>query len=310
MTPTASLHFAAPVADNISPPVKVSEKDVTVIGDDPAIGNTPAPSPQFKISSPGRFIISLSLGVPLARRIEKRYPGVELLDRDYTKDNTLVWSPGSIRSASVPSPLSFEADIAVSPATGIIVTTLAKACQKPVPGGGPLTQLRERISKVSKLYERLIVVVSEGNQNSEFSQKMSVDDARAFADVVAFGTALNGTTRVVYVGGGEDTLANWIVAFVCKHNHETDNTRQVAMLEETTWERFLRLAGMNVYGAQVLIATLKGSGQGLVEFLQMTEEERIQRYGAFFGGRRVLQRVSAVLDQKWGMGLDEMDLEI
>ena len=306
--PKTSSHFVAPTISKTSLPAKVAKDEVIVIDDGHMIGDTPAP--QFQISGPGRFIISLNLGTSLARRIEKHYPGVELLDRDYTKHNTLVWSPGSGRSAAAMSPLSFEADIAVSPATGIIVTTLAKCRQKFLPGNNHQASIREKVARLSTLYERLIVVVSEGNPSGEFSQMMSIDDVRAHADFVGFTATLNASTRVVYVGGGEDTLAKWIVALMCKHNHETTNTRQVAILEETTWEKFLRQAGMNVYAAQVLIAALGGSGQGLVEFLQMTAEERIQRFGALFGGSRILCQVSTVLDQKWGLEFDKAYINV
>jgi hypothetical protein len=300
-SPTFSPHFGEHSAANMSPGAKEMEEQMAVTAEEPTSVRKLAPSPQFKIASPGRFIISLDLGRSLVRRIEAHYPGVELLDRDYKKHDKLLWSPGSVLSRSALSPLSFEADICVSPATGMIVTTLAKCRQKPLPDCS--VSLRERIARVSKLYERLIVVVSEATSTGDFCQKMCVDDTRAYTDFVAFATALEPTIRVVFVGGGLDTLARWLVALMCKHNHETENSRHAIVAEQTNWEKFLRLSGMNICAAQVVMAALNDRG-GLSAFLLLTAEQRMELLEALLRGKGVLQRVGTVLDRKWGTELE------
>jgi hypothetical protein len=38
---------------------------------------------------------------------------------------------------------------------------------------------------------------------------------------------------------------------------------------------------------------------GLPRFLLMEREDRVRQFQAIMGGRRILDRVSAVLDQRW-----------
>ncbi len=89
--------------------------------------------------------------------------------------------------------------------------------------------------------------------------------------------------------------------------------------EETSWEVFLRRAGLNAFAAQEILLALKpptdgdvggnrkmvggdgGDGEfGLVAFVRMGMEERIRRFEHLLGGRRVLGRVSGRLDVVWG----------
>ena len=68
---------------------------------------------------------------------------------------------------------------------------------------------------------------------------------------------------------------------------------------------------MNVFAAQVILGMLKvpddevaiggreGKLYGLPAFLLMSSDERAEKFGDIFGGRRLLDRVSAVLDEPW-----------
>ncbi|KAK8162108.1 hypothetical protein IWX90DRAFT_507227 [Phyllosticta citrichinensis] len=85
--------------------------------------------------------------------------------------------------------------------------------------------------------------------------------------------------------------------------------------DETLWEQVLRRAGMDAFAAQVVLDTLKkkgdegqgedeetsreAGGSGLAAFVRMSHEERVMRFGAVMGGRRVLDCVGQVLDQGW-----------
>lgn len=117
--------------------------------------------------------------------------------------------------------------------------------------------------------------------------------------------------RVVYVGGGTETLAKWVAAVVCDYAAEAEAVRGLVLPVETLWEVFLRRAGMNAFAAQVVLGRLRvpdgvpavGGGDesvfGLPLFVVMGRERRAELFGEVFGGRRVLDRVSEVLDEPW-----------
>jgi hypothetical protein len=113
-----------------------------------------------------------------------------------------------------------------------------------------------------------------------------------------------------FIGGGEEMLAKWVVAFMVRYGSQGDSSVPL-LQDETLWELFLRRAGMNAYAAQAVIAELKaregvdmsgGSEVGLfgvTAFVEMGHEERLARFERILGGRRVLQRVGRVLDTSW-----------
>ena len=82
--------------------------------------------------------------------------------------------------------------------------------------------------------------------------------------------------------------------------------------DETLWEVFLRRAGLNAFAAQAILARLKAPDQnevdtvdaqetnfGLTAFIKMSVEERYTQFETLLGGRRLLRRVSQVLDATW-----------
>lgn len=132
---------------------------------------------------------------------------------------------------------------------------------------------------------------------------------------------------VVYVGGGAETLARWVAALVCdEYNYhmkgEAAGVRDLLLPVETYWEVFLRRAGMNAFAAQVVLGKLKvpdgqvavggarGEVYGLPLFVMMPRERRIVLFEEVLGGRKVLDRVSEVMDEPWGQrAVDEGGLE-
>ncbi|WYZ46139.1 hypothetical protein EsH8_IX_000364 [Colletotrichum jinshuiense] len=266
-----------------------------------------APCPPMEHSNnPPRIFISVTLPRHIISALRAKMPGIDLVDRDFTRYNTWAWSPGSTRRVELQSPLSFEADVTPSPATGIILTTILKVRQKPLPGSKTQTsQLRERVMKVAPLYERLIVLVSEGQPAGEQVGPLSEADAKAYASFVAFACSVCSrcSVRVMYVAGGSQTLADWTCALVSTHAKEaSSDVQQIIMSEETEWEVFLRRAGFNMFAAQVALAVVKGmhpaddEGQTLVRFLGMSPAERAGALQRFLGcGRGLVDRVSACL---------------
>ncbi|KAH7167748.1 hypothetical protein DER46DRAFT_682903 [Fusarium sp. MPI-SDFR-AT-0072] len=108
-----------------------------------------APVPNFDIPQETcRYIVSLDLSRSTLSYLEKVWPQAGLIDRDFSQYNTVAWSPGSAQRREIVSSLAFEADISISPGAGLILTTILKVKQKPLPGSSTLTPFRERVRRL------------------------------------------------------------------------------------------------------------------------------------------------------------------
>jgi hypothetical protein len=110
---------------------------------------------------------------------------------------------------------------------------------------------------------------------------------------------------------------------ICEYYaREAEAVRELLLPVETSWEVFLRRAGMNVFAAQVVLGSLKvpesevaiggegGQVFGLPLFVMMSRGKRIGLFEEVFGGRRVLERVSDVIDEPWAeREVDDVNLE-
>ena len=141
----------------------------------------------------------------LLKRIEKLYLMAEMVYRDYT----LPHSPAK------------EAEMILSPSTGLIFTTLQKIKQRALPGQPDRSRVKECVLDLQSRYERLVVVVSEGlSCEMEALGSSRPDDARdqdALKDLEAFAIQLEGNVVVQYVRGGEKALASSIVVEMAKY---------------------------------------------------------------------------------------------
>ncbi|KAJ4289464.1 hypothetical protein N0V88_006945 [Collariella sp. IMI 366227] len=94
------------------------------------------------------------------------------------------------------SPNLDEADLVVSPATGVLLTTMIKIRQRAIPGqtaGNPQGSggnFRHVLENVAVRHERLVVLVSEGNTHSETASPLSQADAKALAELQGFAAGL------------------------------------------------------------------------------------------------------------------------
>jgi hypothetical protein len=212
--------------------------------------------------------------------------------------------PNSVSRSPITSPLASEADIIVSPLVGIIIATLQKIKQKPLPGQKTKSAIRDRLEKVSARYEKLIVLVTEGRQD-ETTRELDDSDCTAFSEFVGFAQRLETAVNVQFVGGGEAALAKWLVSAITRHKIEEE-----LLTDETHWELFLRRAGLNAFAAQHIISALKAPDNvdlsspgnaalfGLTVFVEMGREQRVARLGPMCGNR-LMARVSAVVDARW-----------
>ncbi|KAI1733612.1 hypothetical protein F4680DRAFT_454769 [Xylaria scruposa] len=258
--------------------------------------------------APTKIIKGLTLSRKLFFGLEELYPEATIIERDFDRWNAVAGD--SVLSSTLASSLAAEADVIVSPTTGIIVTTLLKAIQKPPPGHRGQSPIRERISCVALRYERLIVFVSEASTVDETVRDLTPPEAIAYAEFVGFTIGLDSKVEAFYVGGGEDTLLKWLVSSAIRHAPEATQSQEHLIQDETQWEVFLRRAGFNAYAAQAILGRLKldernANGESecskpsLAAFIMMTDSERLQRFRDLMGGESVLDRVNKTLATKW-----------
>ena len=284
------------------------------------------PSPMLSIpSSPRWFIISASSFLSnrsLCRRVQRLYPAADFIERDFAlhQQHETRQRPQPKANATSMSLVTMvdEADMLLSPSTGLIWTSLQKIKQRSLPGRVNRSAVRERIYRTSTRYERLLVLISQ-NRDTDPSfdsvgtdvQSLDADDSTALAEFTIFCSTVPDEVQTSFVAGGEEDLAKWIVAAMVKYGMNPD--QEIKLLqEETLWEVFLRRVGMNAFAAQAVLSTLKAPDQdevntagmpggdfGLTAFVKMSVEERLVLFETLLGGRRLLERVSSVVDARW-----------
>lgn len=260
----------------------------------------PAPELREDSSVPQQLVLSTAFMANrhMVRQLQVLLPHTELVERD-TSD------------------VLREAELTLSPSTGLMTATLQKLKQRPLPGQGSFVGVRERIAAVALRYEHLVVLVSEGTGAMVGDGAgLKALDQRDCDEVTDLTFALMDTTaEITYIAGGEAELVKWIAAAFRRHSIAGPHSR--LLQEETMWERFLRRAGMNAYAAQVVMAELKipdaevqpGSSfypassppakYGLAAFIAMSADERLQRFETLLGGGSVIRRVTEVMDRVW-----------
>ncbi|KAJ4138176.1 hypothetical protein NW768_001994 [Fusarium equiseti] len=261
-----------------------------------------APAPVFSTPKEScRYIVSMELSRNIISFIERSWPHVELVDRDFTQYNEVSWSPGSTQRNKLVSPLAFEADISLCPAAGLIVTTILRVKQKPLPGSTNLSALRERVKLVSKKYECLFVLVSETNPQGEYVGSPTASDLAGYADFVRFATGLQAGISTFLVSGADETLARWALSIMSRYSLAANQFGECLDFRDSEWSMFFRRAGLNICAAQVMAELLWSEyGQfGLTSFLKMSAKDRVSRYGQILGGSRIMSNVSRILDQEW-----------
>lgn len=271
-------------------------------------------APYPPISPPSEsftVFISLSINRHLISALNRLVPNLSLVERDYRAYNTSVWSPGSVSRAEVVPSLAYDADITVSPTTGLVITSMILIRQKPRPGLSK-NSFQESIEKVSARYERVIVLIGGVGGDNDTLKEITASDSTALTELQGFTSGLECRVMVYYIGGGDETLSRWVASMVCRYAQTNHPQNPNGLLEvETLWELFLRRAGFNVYAAQVVAGQLNVpsaeeestglSRHGLAAFVTMTRAERKERFGNLVG-LRVLERVGRIVDDIWNKG--------
>jgi hypothetical protein len=310
---TGSSYFASSKVTSIDKPAPVPIA--------PSITNSSLkkeaiPLPLSSISVPptaSTYIIATELlkQRSLISAIKSLIPAAHFIERDFKKYNTTAWlRQGSIVRSPVINALAAEADLILSPSTGVMLTTLTKIRQKPLPGQKAKSEIKGKIEAVSRRYEKLLVFVGEATLDNSSITSLGGQDCMALAEFIGFCASLPSTVNVFFVPGGHEAFANWIVAGMVRYG--TGDAASPGLLEEETrWEVFLRRCGMNSYAAQSVISAFNAPGGtnqlspskrgifGISAFVEMDRDERLRRLGPIFDGERVLDRVSRVIDAPW-----------
>lgn len=156
---------------------------------------------------PCSFIISLAFSQQrsLTKQLEKLYQDADLVVRDF----------------DLPHSASREADLILSPSTGLIITTLQQIKQRALPGQPDTSPIKERISTLQYRYERLVVMVTDGlsREAEEYGSGRPVDprDQAAISQFESFASRIGGEVLVRYVPGGEQALARSIVGEMARY---------------------------------------------------------------------------------------------
>ncbi|KIH88807.1 hypothetical protein SPBR_06543 [Sporothrix brasiliensis 5110] len=205
-----------------------------------------------------KAILSMSIPRTLRTMLVTLLPNLEFVERDYQQIHP---GYGGINT-------SFEADLVVSPSTGLIIITMVDVRQtdsqkRPV--------FQNRVAVVAPRYEMLHVLIYRNNarpiRNDEADMhddlpELSPSDAMALAQLHGFLHSLPCKVSASYVGGGEQAVAEWAASLVvqeAKKDGEQQRAIEVEKYlveEETRWELFLRQACLNVYDAQILFGVL------------------------------------------------------
>ncbi|KAI6357907.1 hypothetical protein MCOR25_007517 [Pyricularia grisea] len=281
-------------------------------GDVPSNVVKPAPLPRIELPDfPLKLVVSISLPRDLVRLLETLLPGVELIERDYNAYNYSTWAAGTSAPSTIISSLGEEADITLSPGVGIILTATVHVRQGPLQGCDGDNILQRQVRKACRRYERLVILVSDKSLDDTILP-MAPADELAFAEFQAFALGLQdiADVSVFWVGGGLNCLAKWVASLATEcASLETAPFYRLLCQSESHWELFFRRAGMNTFAAQMVCGLLQNpygteaaklfGGSGIAAFVKMSANERAQRYMSVLGGRRVLDRVSEVVDQNW-----------
>ncbi|KAK0259659.1 hypothetical protein B0A54_15581 [Friedmanniomyces endolithicus] len=246
----------------------------------------------------------------LIRQLHALLPGLEMIERAsvHHEPRNEKDPKGSLQHIG--------ADLTLSPAAGLLTTTLQLLKQKPLPGQAGFFGVRERIAAVAVRYDRLIVLVLHAQpldgHSGSIAHSLAERDCDALCDLMAFSASLATDVEVHLVPGGEVDVAKWIAAAIAQQSTAVDEGIHL-LPDETLWERFLRAAGLNAFAAQVILSRSKqpegmpelgsssavqgseGGVFGLAAFVRLSPEQRLEQFGPVLGGHRVLERVNEAL---------------
>jgi hypothetical protein len=195
------------------------------------------------------FIISTALLYnrrPLVRVIGALYGRAILFERDFTA-----------------LPTTLEADLILSPTTGIVLTTLQKIKQRSLPGQeGKPDGIEYRLSRLNDRYERLLVLIDEGLTLTGIPRDLDRRDCDALTELREFVRRFESDIQVLYVPGGNEQLGREIVSYMLRYGSLREEKE---LQEEDSWAShlsrsiFIYLSSNKIYSGNkhyvVLVST-------------------------------------------------------
>jgi hypothetical protein len=260
---------------------KQHQSEQPVVPNSPLIPFVPLP---FRLPSRCVFVSALVFQQrrPFLRRLQQAYPTASFIERDFSTIShhiTDVEELPSVEQQKEHTPIphfdpTVEADLLLSPATGLLLTTLQRIHQVNLPGHAPApSPFRQRLAQVAVRHERVIVLVSQAFEAQasdplHSTRHLVIPDAqlpryvplpsptpiqiKAFTSLCAYASTLKADVLVHLVPAGEVELCSWVVRQLVRFGTET-----VLRSEETLWEQVLRRMGLNAFAACWILTNLK-----------------------------------------------------
>ncbi|KAJ5811367.1 hypothetical protein N7474_007668 [Penicillium riverlandense] len=295
-SPVSSPYFSQTKNDNRHkastpecPPIKTISNETYSQGSLQVIHESPSPENILQgdqASAPALLFLSSSLlktHTRLIHHLETRTPAPRILYREYT---AIPLPKPPIQTTRQTHNIPPEADVIISPTTGIILTTSQAVTQLYLPGHKPNhplitaikainSPLRERIFRLLPRYERLYVLIShtgtaihtEGNTHP--LTKIDVRTLQGISSLSGFCASFSKETTVVplLVQSSPEIVAEWILGLAAKHRAPVSSTETQTQLlnnvipeglhyvhdQESRWEIFLRQIGLNPFAARAVL---------------------------------------------------------
>lgn len=246
----------------------------------------------------------------LIRPIQASWPFADFIMRDHRWSENLPAQSMARQDYQFRHRSIREADLILSPSTALLWTTLQQIRQRPLPGHGSFSPIQDRVQYVAARYERLFVLVSQDVELDDYvevdideqSLLLGNNDCEVISQFTKFTRSLEDDVQTMFVYGGRAQLASHIAGIMTQYSSTLEDLR--LSQEESPQEIFLQMAGMNAFAAQIVLSSLeamneyeRNCGPSIAMLVLMTASERISQFEHIMGGRKVLEKVSSVLDQ-------------
>lgn len=214
-------------------------------------------------------------------------------------------------------------EIILNPTTCLIFTNLQALTQKNLPGQNSApsaNSVRIRVQMLAQEYDNVFIIATIPRMVGGFPQS-HMGTISAFTGYCASFKLATVTAVWASVTNNpiktDEAIHAWTWSLISQRGFPTNQgdlgnrvePGHVTLIhEETSWEHFLRKAGMNPMAAQVVLGMLHKNNTaqaeyaeetwGLSRFVCMPADERISMFEAVVG-KRAIERINAVLDSEW-----------
>lgn len=186
-----------------------------------------------------------------------------------------------------------EADIIISPKTGILLTSAQSLTQKYLPGSKGSRQdivspIMERIYLTAPRYETVYIFIFVLSAKADKQLQDAVTSLASFCDSLSEET----TVIPMIVSGADGAVTGWVEYLSHTELSPLLPVIQSLRQSQTREEITLREYGLNPFAACLVL----GMGTTLEKFIRMGASQRLCRFGDLLG-ERVLRRVRAAIER-------------